>query len=193
MLEPLVSQANNTPWLFSTPEPSLADISLYYQLAWGLDVAAGRGIENLTGGGTRDTKGAGVEGFNTQRYPGLTRWFGHIRDYLDCLPSKETIVTDECDVLQKIKACEGPARQPELLPTAAPQLMELDDALGLMVGSLVSAAPADTGRSSPTVGTLLAISPEEVVLRPQKEAEIEVNIHFPRIEFDIRPASQAKL
>lgn len=44
---------------------------------------------------------------------------------------------------------------------------------------------------SPTIGTLVALSPEEVVITPRKlegePAEVDVRIHFPRLGFVVRP------
>ena len=74
LLEPLFDNSDGQ-FIFSTPSPSLADISLYYQLEWGSDMAAGRSQANLTGGETQDTDTDGVTPvFNMQRYPGLYTW-----------------------------------------------------------------------------------------------------------------------
>lgn len=80
-------------WIFSTKTPSLADITLYYQLSWAADIAAGRGIHNLTGGGTPDTDTEGATAvFNKERYPGVLGWFSAFAAYMDGLPSTETRV-----------------------------------------------------------------------------------------------------
>ena len=72
-------------WVIPTEAPSLADISLYYQLKWGLDMAAGKGIHNLSGGGTRDTEEVEVvKGiFNEERFPGTWKWFHAFEKYLE--------------------------------------------------------------------------------------------------------------
>lgn len=190
----MFSTENNTPWAFSTPHPSLADVSLHYQLAWGADMAAGRGIENLTGGGAKDTPSEGIESFFTQqRYPGLSRWFKSFRDYIDSVPSTETRVTDTAALLDEVKAYEDAESAPPLLPTAAPQLERLDELNGLKIGATVSIAPDDTGRASPTIGRLVALSTEEAVIKPEGSAPIEVNIHFPRLGFVIRPVDRSRL
>lgn len=48
-----------------------------------------------------------------------------------------------------------------------------------------------TSIDSPTLGTLVALSPEEVVITPRKlddtPAEVDVRIHFPRLGFVVRP------
>lgn len=180
--------------MFSTPHPSLADVSLYYQLAWGADIAAGRGIYSLTSGGTEDTSNEGIESFfNPQRYPGLSRWYKGFEDYIDALPSTETQVSDTAELLQTTKSYDDKGRTPLLLPTAVPQLEQLDDLNGLKIGASVSVAPDDTGRSSPTVGRLVALSTEEVVIKPEDRAPIDVNIHFPRLGFVVRPVERSRL
>lgn len=51
--------------------------------------------------------------------------------------------------------------------------------------------------SSPTIGTLLALSPEEIVIKPQQlgdtPATIDVRVHFPRLGFVVRPQRSARL
>lgn len=94
ILEPLFREADRAgkgggksgPWIFSTERPSLADISLYYQLDWGQEIAAGRNISNLTGGGTADTNTAGASSvLNAERYPALCAWFDRFRQFVDGL------------------------------------------------------------------------------------------------------------
>lgn len=50
---------------------------------------------------------------------------------------------------------------------------------------------------SPTIGTLVAMSPEELVIKPielEKPATVDVRIHFPRVGFVARPyKEEAKL
>jgi len=50
---------------------------------------------------------------------------------------------------------------------------------------------------SPTLGTLLALSPEEVVIKPAKleaggggQGLVDVRVHFPRLGFVVRPTQQ---
>ena len=51
-----------------------------------------------------------------------------------------------------------------LLPTPAPQHVEFDRKLGLLPGVQVTVAPDDTGRGDSTLGTLVALSLEEVII-----------------------------
>ncbi|KAF2103349.1 hypothetical protein NA57DRAFT_33575 [Rhizodiscina lignyota] len=195
ILEPLFHSGGD--WVFSAPTPSLADVALHYQLNWGNDMAVGRGLANLSGGELEDTNLDGLEAFfNDRRYPGLSRWFKRFKDHIDNLPLTETKVADPSAVLATLKSYEGPSNPPKMLPTGAPPMQELDEANQLTPGTLVSIAPDDTGRESPTLGTLLAISTEEIVIKPEEldiPARVPVNIHFPRIGFEIRPVNRGRL
>ena len=50
---------------------------------------------------------------------------------------------------------------------------------------------------SPTLGTLIALTTEEIVIEPRKledvKAPIDVRIHFPRLVFVVRPLRKEKL
>lgn len=147
ILEPIFSQGQE--WIFSTPAPSLADISLYYQLSWGADIAAGRGVENLTGGGAGDTNNKGAtEVWNDERYPGLSSWFKRFERYIDGLPVTETRTTDfEGEVLPRLQNSSGGHYSLCLLPTPKSQHEKLDHRNGLLRGKMVTVAPDDTGRN----------------------------------------------
>ncbi|KAF2032398.1 hypothetical protein EK21DRAFT_99036 [Setomelanomma holmii] len=192
LLEPTFKSNN---WAIPTPTPSLADISLWYQLRWGVDIAAGKGIYNLTGGGTKDTaEDVAGKVFNEKRYPGLWRWFHAFEKYIDSLPDLETTVA-ESDTRWKDALRQSPLLSEEgLLVTAAvEQHPSLDAQRGLVKGAKVSIAPDDTGRDNPTVGTLVKIGVEEVVITPLEKAEIEVRVHFPRLGFVVRVVEGSKL
>jgi hypothetical protein len=80
-----------------------------------------------------------------------------------------------------------------LVPAAVAQHLVLDKQRGLLPGVLVSVAPDDTGRGNPTVGTLVRIGVEEVVIQPIKAAEMEVRIHFPRLGFVVKVVEESRL
>ena len=158
MLEPLFTRSDNdagnqAPWLFSTPHPSLADLALFYQLAWGVAIAAGDGIADLTGGGTRDTPGArGVAAvWNPQRYPALTQWYDAVYAHLDALPAVETVAAGRGAVQGVIEAV-GACAMDEAVPlvhmhaSVGRGAREWDVKSGLQIGARVSVAPDDTGR-----------------------------------------------
>lgn len=184
------------PWLFSTKTPSMADISLYYQLKWGNDIAAGKGINDLTGGGTPDTSGQGTAPvFNEERHPRLCAWFSKFASYLDSVPWKETKASRDTEAIDLLKKAQMP-QTPRLVRTPNKLHSNLSEQTGLVSGAKVWIAPDDTGRDNPTIGTLVAISPEEVVIRPEqleKKAAVEVFIHFPRLGFVVRTQRSQKL
>ncbi|KAI8941237.1 hypothetical protein NX059_002472 [Plenodomus lindquistii] len=198
MLEPTFSATGGMKegnWILPTSAPSLADIGLYYQLRWAVDISAGRGIDNLTGGGTPDTDTPVVDTvFNEQRYPGVWRWFHAFQEYLAGLEDFETRVEGR-DERWKDELRDTPLLSEEdmLLPVSAPQHKELDEKRGLVEGARVSVAPDDTGRSDKTVGTLVRIGVEEVVVVPEGEAELDVRVHFPRLGFVVRRVEGARL
>jgi hypothetical protein len=195
LLEPMMRSGQ---WVMPTKEPSLADISLYYQLRWGLDISVGKGIYNLTGGGTRDTDVdvdvvSGV--FNRERFPGVWRWFHELEGYLKGLPDLETVVDGAKDAGWKdaIKATGLVEGERLLVSTPVDQHPVLDAQRGLVPGVSVSVAPDDTGRDDPTVGKLVRIGVEEVVIKPSEKGELDVNIHFPRLGFVVKVVEGSRL
>lgn len=202
---------NTEPWLFSTPSPSLADLALYYQLSWGRDIAAGRLVENLTAGAALDTQPEDGEGttpvFNAERYPAVCRWYERLTKYLSTLPTVEQAAMTPSDVdlvLARVKAppksVKGRQNVALLLPTPRTTLKDLDTRCGLIQGAMVSVTPDDTGRGDPTVGKLIALSPEEVVIEPRslnggstRSTAVDMRIHFPRLGFVVRRVNRPKL
>jgi len=180
-----------------TQTPSLADLSLYYQLRWGLDIGAGRGIGDLSGGGARDTDGEeDVVGlvFNKERYPGLMRWFERFEEYIEGLPDTQVTVK-KGDVQWKDELRRTPLLKDEelLVPTAVAPHEALDARRGMVPGASVSVVPDDTGRGNPTKGTLVNIGSEEVVIKPDEKAELDVRIHFPRLGFIVKVPKGSKV
>lgn len=146
MLEPLFAETEG-PWIFSTSAPSMADISVYYQLLWGSEISAGRLVSNLTAGGASDTE---LEGsapvFNAQRYPGVWAWYRRVQTFFDELPPVEDKNTSFEGVVEQMKKAPNLGKKSLLLPTPRSTHTELDSKTGLKEGSLVSVAPDDTGR-----------------------------------------------
>lgn len=197
LLEPTLKSGT---WVIPTSKPSLADISLYYQLRWGVDIASGKGIYNLTAGGTEDT-GAKKEDvtsrvWNEERYPGVWNWFHALEKYIASLPDLEKVVDGEesGEWKERLRSAERIADSELLVPAATEQLEGLDLQRGLSVGVLVSVAPDDTGRDSPTVGELVKIGVEEVVIKPVESAELDdIRVHFPRLGFVVKVVEGSRL
>ncbi|KAK5091665.1 hypothetical protein LTS08_008697 [Lithohypha guttulata] len=207
IIEPLFAGINKQGrWILGGKEPSAIDIGFYYQLDWGEKISRGDGIRNLTGGEIEDGTGRGAsEVFNQERYPGVWDWFHRFEKHVESLPDHETRIEqkDEQGLEELLSKLEESERSDEvpLLPTPNQQLQHLEEQNGLRIGAKASVRPADTGQWDPTVGTLVGISPEEVVIEPDKpgvvgkegtKARIEgIRLHFPRIEFVVRPAKQS--
>jgi glutathione S-transferase len=192
MLEPTFTTGT---WAIPTKTPSLADVSLYYQLRWGIDIAAGEGIYNLSGGCTPDTS-EDVVGtvFNEQRYPSLWRWFHAFEAYIDTLSDLQ-ITTLESDAGWKnaIRGTTWLKEEDLLVAAAVEQHPSLEAKRGLVPGVSVSILPDDTGRDNPTIGTLVKIGVEEVVILPHEKAELKVRVHFPRLGFTVKVVEVSRL
>ena len=148
LLEP---QLDHKGWIFSTPRPSLADISLYYMLDWARDFSSGRGIEHLTAG---ETKNENVDFtgqvFNGERYPNVTSWFQRFREFMADLPSTEQRVTRGAEAVlrEHLRSLDLPSA-PLLLKTPAPPLADLDARNGLVPGvevDIVVGIPSEHAR-----------------------------------------------
>ena len=160
-----------------------------------MDIGAGRGIGDLSGGGASDTDEDVVgQVFNGERYPGLMRWFNAFEAYVNDLPDTQTTIPGG-DMRWK----EALRRTPllgdgELLvPTAVAPHEVLDTRRGMVPGVAVSVVPDDTGRGNPTKGTLVKIGSEEVVIKPLEKAELDVRIHFPRLGFIVKVPKGSKM
>lgn len=182
-------------WLLPTEKPSLADISFYYQLKWGTDIAKGKGVYNLTGGNVgEDGEPVTDAVFNSERYPAVYAWFRRFGSYISTLPDLETVIepgsTKEWkSAIQDLEGEEGLG----LIPAAAAPNSALDGKMALVEGTLVSVVPDDTGRGNPTVGRLVQVGVEEVVIKPEVKGELCVVVHFPRVGFVVKRAEDTKL
>jgi glutathione S-transferase len=193
MLEPAFSN-KFARWMFPTETPSLADVSLYYQIRWGVDIASGKGIYNLTGGGTSDTESnVTTSVWNERRYPGLWRWLSRFEAHIASLPDLEVVVP-KGDTTWKKRVSEARLWDDDrmLVPAVTGTHEILDRQRGLVPGIVASVTPDDTGRGDPTVGVLVKIGIEEVVIEPKEKGEIEVRVHFPRLGFVVKAADGQK-
>ena len=146
ILEPQFEDANGG-FIFSTPSPSLADISLFYELQWGSDIAAGGYTNHITAGeeDNRELEGASPV-FNAQRYPAMYAWYKTMQGYFENLPSTEEKCENVDEVVKQIKDSPILGKKSLLLPTPRSSHADLDAKRGLTEGAQVSVAPDDTGR-----------------------------------------------
>lgn len=175
-------------WVFPTHTPGLPDLALYYQIRWGVDIAAGRGVYDLTGGGARDVgEEVTASVWSEERYPGLWAWFNAFEKYIDSLPDTQSVVAEgDGGWKERMRDAQLWTEECMLVPAAAKPQTRLDEQRGLRKGVLVSVVPDDTGRGDPTVGRLVAIGVEEIVIEPEREGEMKVRVHFPRLGFVIK-------
>ena len=160
-----------------------------------MDIGAGRGIGDLSGGGASDTDEDVVgQVFNAERYPGLMRWFERFEEYIEDLPDTQVTVK-KGDMRWKEALRRTPLLKDEelLVPTAVAPHEALDTRRGMVPGASVSVVPDDTGRGNPTKGTLVKIGSEEVVIKPDEKAELDVRIHFPRLGFIVKVLKGSKM
>jgi hypothetical protein len=169
-------------------------VGLYYQLKWGMDIARGKGVYNLTGGNVReDGEDVARAVFDEGRYPGIWAWFCRFEDYVASLPDLQTEIASEDTAWKDTMRRLGSEASLGLVPTPAAANKELDRRTGLVEGALVSVVPDDTGRGNPSVGRLVEVGVEEVVIRPEERGEVDVYVHFPRVGFVVKRVERSNL
>lgn len=165
LLEPrFASRRGKQTWLFDTASSGQADVSLWYQLKWGMDVASGALTAGLTASQSPNTSSSASSAdtdknpmarvFNAHRYPALFTWFRRFESYMSNLPWTETECNDFNALLQEVRDSPKLGQKSLLLPTPRPDLKDLDAECGLTEGAVVSVTPDHTGRgeyvTSPT-------------------------------------------
>ncbi|KPI41202.1 uncharacterized protein AB675_8195 [Cyphellophora attinorum] len=185
-------------WMSSTRQdhrPGMLDISVFYMLRWGRETALGYNVFDLTAGEVPDGGEPGAEAL-FERYPMVNAWFDRMQTYFDRLPSTETrIEKDDIKgletVVDQLRATNYEHEVP-VLPTPAGRNVTLDEQRGLVMGANISVWPSDTGMNHPSVGKLLASTPEEIVIEPDVLADgdaaktVKLRLHFPRVEFRVK-------
>ena len=151
MFEPLLDHDDEdvgSGWIFSTAAPSLADLSLFYELRWASEIASGKVTEHITQGETRDGELEGVKPvFNAQRYPRVYAWYRMMERYFEQLPDVGTQAPEDFgEVVKVMKQAPQLGKKSLLLPTPRSTIAELDAKCGLTEGAVISIAPDDTGR-----------------------------------------------
>ena len=148
ILEPLFDHEDSGNWIFSTASPSLADVSLYYELKWAREIASGVFTESITAGETKDGELEGAEPvFNAQRYPRLYAWFKLMERYFEGLEDVETMASGDFDeVLRQMREAPSLGRKSLLLPTPRDVIKDLEAKSGLVEGKVISVVPDDTVR-----------------------------------------------
>ncbi|KAJ3571432.1 hypothetical protein NP233_g3763 [Leucocoprinus birnbaumii] len=162
--------SDDRQWLFDTESPSLADISVHFLLAW---VNNFRGVESL---------------YDEKQIPRTIKWLSRVSAFLENKKrnSQAPVLIKGEEAADKIsKSNHEPLSIVGFNSTEAGRL-------GLKQGDKVKVAPEDTGRAFLTVGNLVALNREEVIVQVQGQKGV-FHVHFPRLGFMIQPAVKGKL
>ncbi|CDO71392.1 hypothetical protein BN946_scf184908.g150 [Trametes cinnabarina] len=165
--------ADGRKWLMDTETPSLADITVQFSWAW---MQRFRSLRDL---------------FDGAKFPASIAWISRVSEYVAQVGSQEQAT------LQNISGekaadiiCSSVYEDPKIVGFDAADAARL----GLKEGQHVSVTPTDNGKV-PTIGKLVALNHEEVVVQTQGSAGKPVHCHFPRLNFIVKaePTPGAKL
>ncbi|KAF8491017.1 hypothetical protein JB92DRAFT_3147761 [Gautieria morchelliformis] len=162
--------ADGRTWFLDTDTPGYADVSLHFALTWMRSFRATRPV------------------FAPAQYPFTVAWLNN----LDALLTQKRAAAPHA--LTKISGADAaraifaaPVLDP---PLGAPAVDPLEATrLALKPGARVSVRPDDTGKEVETIGTLVALSREEVVLETEARAApggagpAALRVHFPRLGY----------
>lgn len=157
-------------WLFDTVTPGLADISVHFVLAWIKPMPTSASL------------------FDEKRYPNTLKWLNRLSELL-----KSKQKAQGTPEVLKGEAAGADITSSNHEPDAVVGFDAREaQRLNVKLGDVIQVAPEDTGRSYPTLGKLVALNLEEVVLEIQAKKG-KLRCHFPRLGYSIRPTKSAKL
>ncbi|KZT13057.1 uncharacterized protein LAESUDRAFT_733605 [Laetiporus sulphureus 93-53] len=150
-------------WVMDTESPSLADVSVHFLIIW---------MQNMK---TLDDL------FDKNTLPNTLAWFSrmnaHVESAKKANANQFTTITGEAAA-----TLIGGAQAEDL------SVIGFDETeaarLKVKLGDIVSVTPRDNGKV-PTVGKLLALNREEVVIETKGSTAI-VRCHFPRLGFSVK-------
>lgn len=146
-------------WVFDTTKPGLADISFYFIYGWAQRFRTAQSL------------------LIAQRFPHVSQWLQRCSNFFGENRRPNSAPCKTITGAEAAKMILSSPHQPIVFDkTEATQL-------GLKEGSIVAVAPDDTGRNHPTLGKLVGLTGEEVVIETQGRSSVRV--HFPRILFSI--------
>ncbi|KAG6817457.1 hypothetical protein H0H87_008625 [Tephrocybe sp. NHM501043] len=170
-------------WLFDSKLPSLADISVHFILTWVKKVGV-RPAKTLA-----DAELSSPAGMRA--LPGAQlgiQWLDRVSSHLKGLQSKQPAP-------QVIKGDDAA----ELITSASHEPYDVvgfdaqeANRLGFKLYDRVQVAPDDTGKNFPTVGKLIGLNKEQVVIEVQGSKGL-LRCHFPQIAFTVTAARPHKL
>ncbi|KAF9451685.1 hypothetical protein P691DRAFT_807033 [Macrolepiota fuliginosa MF-IS2] len=156
--------SDDREWLFNTELPSLADISVNFLLAWAAKFPE---VESL---------------YDAREIPKTLKWLSrmsaHLEDKAHNQPSPRKLGGEEAAQL----ITSSPHESLSIVSFITTEA----DRLQLRQGDEVKIAPEDTARNFPTIGKLVALNREEVIIQVQGQKGV-IHAHFPRLGFTIQP------
>jgi len=158
--------SDSREWLFDSELPSLADISVHFVLTWAKSF---------------DRKGSL---FDIERIPNTLQWIDRLSQFLNKLKVTQTppVRLDGLVAAQKIVSSSH-----ESYSIVGFDSIEATR-LGLKEEQMVQVTAEDNSRNYHTVGKLVALNREEVVLEVQGSKGL-IRCHFPRLGFSIKTQS----
>jgi len=150
-------------WLFDTVVPSLADISAYAIFGW---IAVFKLLRDL---------------FSPKTSPRTVEWITRMREYLKTAQDSNAAAIEKVTSEQALKLIE----EGDVEDHAGFDVAEAER-LGLTLAQTVAVTPTDTGKNHPTVGKLVGLNGEEVVIQVKGTCGTPLHVHFPRLGFAIR-------
>ncbi|KAF5387812.1 hypothetical protein D9615_000378 [Tricholomella constricta] len=157
-------------WLFDTELPSLTDISIHFILNWVRASRLGRPLVDAT------------------NFPKTVKWLAHFSDYLERERGGQAAAQQ---ITGEEAAASIMASSFESYDVVGFNTTEAAR-LALKLNEQVQIAPDDTGRKYLTVGKLVGINMEEVVIEVQGFQGL-VRCHFPRLGFTLKAVRSHKL
>ena len=158
--------ADGRDWILKSDNPTLADIEAVWPLHW---------LTTLPGALPADQVSAA-------QFPKVFAWIQRFQGAVSAAkaagPKPATVSGEEAEGL----VTQSPFREEEGRVDAADGLATFH---GLAKGTKVAVWPTDTGANHRDVGTLVALTPTEVVIEPEDGGKVRV--HAPRHGFRVRP------
>jgi len=155
--------ADGREWIFKTKKPSLGDIEAIWPLHWLVDMEGALPASIIS----------------PTQFPKVFAWISRFRDALKQTKSsgfKPTTLSGD-DVVKYMQDARFVESAGEV---------DVNDPLGLRAGEEVEVWPIETGFTHRDRGTLLSLTPSEVVVgKKTKAGGTDIHLHMPRWGFRI--------
>jgi glutathione S-transferase len=162
-------------YMLGTSKPSLADVHVVWVYDWLFGMATGM------------PEFVEKDIISSELYPRTTAWVSRFRQYVEGLQERNgqpEILNNE-DAIARILSSDY---------YEAEDAMDPKEPLKLSKGQLVEVWPSDSGSKHHDQGKLVSIGVKEVVIESVvPDGKGNLRLHFPRINFRIAPAQNARL